>query len=204
MAAWMAEASPVSLPGVHVPTFAVASDFPIVAVVGWRRPTLVIARTVLEHCTPEELTAIVAHERGHIERRDNLRRLLLAAAPDVLAWLPTSRDLIARWRDAAEEAADDDAARASAESRLNLASALVKVARLSPSAPAAAIVPASALYRGESLEARVRRLLEPDPAASSPATGAPWPTLALAGTAIAFTAPESVHRFMEVLLHRLP
>jgi Zn-dependent protease with chaperone function len=108
---WLVTAEAVSLPGISAPAFAVTSEFPIVAVIGWRRPRLIIARAVLASCSPDELRAVLAHEQGHIDRRDNMRRLLLSIAPDVLAWLPSSERLFIDWRDAAEEAADDDAAR---------------------------------------------------------------------------------------------
>ncbi len=149
-----------------MPALAVTAPFPIVAVLGLRRPTLVIARSVLAACTPDELRAILAHEQGHIDRRDNLRRLLLAVSPDVVAWLPASDRLFAEWSSAAEEAADDDAARAGAAGRLHLASALMKVARLATGHAAADVMPASALYCGHNLDGRVRRLLEPPCAAS--------------------------------------
>ena len=128
------QAQPVTLAGISAPALVVDSDFPVVTVVGLRRPRLVIARSVLESCSDEELRAILAHEQGHIDRHDNLRRLLLSIAPDVLNWLPVSAKMFAAWRDAAEEAADDDAARTGADGRLRLASALVKVARLAPAA----------------------------------------------------------------------
>ena len=91
---WFAGARPVALDGISIPAFATASEFPIVAVVGVRRPKLIIARVVLDACSTEELRAILAHEQGHLDRRDNLRRLLMSVAPDVLAWLPASERLL--------------------------------------------------------------------------------------------------------------
>ena len=81
-------AEPIDLPGATIPAFRVATAFPIVAVVGVVRPTLVVARSVLEACTADELAAIVAHEQAHVAQRDNLaarcslcaRRGRLAAA----------------------------------------------------------------------------------------------------------------------------
>jgi Zn-dependent protease with chaperone function len=202
---WMRTAEPVSLPGISAPVFTVHADFPIVAVVGFARPRLIIARSVLETCSPSELEAVLAHEQGHINRRDNLRRLLLSVAPDVLAWLPASERLFAAWRDAAEEAADDDAVRAGADGRVRLASALVKVARLAPASDASPLMPASALYRGESLDRRVRRLLEIREAATAPA-GSRWrsPFVAAAGAVLSLAMLEEVHAVVEGLLHRLP
>ena len=203
--AWLRSAQPVTLAGISAPAVVVESDFPVVSVVGLRRPRLVIARAVLDSCSDEELRAILAHEQGHIDRRDNLRRLLLSIAPDILNWLPVSERMFAAWCDAAEEAADDDAGRAGEGGRLRLASALLKVARLAPAASVPAPMPASALYRGENLERRVRRLLEARHRESSSFSPAWFARVALAVVAVtSFTMLGSVHEFVEGLIHFLP
>lgn len=201
---WFAGAEPIALPGVTVPAFVVHSSFPIVAIVGLRRPKLAIAQMVLSACTPEELQAILAHEQGHLDRRDNLRRLIMAVTPDVLTWMPISDRLFAAWSDAAEEAADDDAARAGSEGRLHLAAALVKVARLTSGPPNESLTPASAFYCGQNLDARVRRLLEPP--AVTVAGGSAFSRLATAA-AIAITivmALPGLHALIEVAVRALP
>jgi hypothetical protein len=191
---WMSSATPIPLAGISVPAFAVEADFPIVAVVGWRRPRLLIARSVLASCSPDELTAVLAHEQGHIDR---------------LAWLPVSERMLAAWREAAEDAADDDAARTGTDGRVRLASALVKVARLAPGRRASGLMPASALYSGDGLDRRVRRLLDP-PLSGSERRAAPWrarvwrSALVLGGLAAAALALEGVHAAIEVAIHRLP
>lgn len=158
---WLTGAEPIALRGITVPSVVVNTSFPVVAVIGVRRPTLVIARSVLELCTPEELDAILAHEQGHIEHRDNLRRTVLAVMPDLFGWLPPAARLVTAWRAACEEAADDEAARTGANGRLFLASALVKVARMAAGARISPAMPASSFYCGENLDTRVRRLLQP-------------------------------------------
>ncbi len=205
----MATATPVTLTGISVPAFAVEADFPIVAVVGWRRPRLLIAQSVLRSCSPAELTAVLAHEQGHVDRRDNLRRLMLSVAPDILAWLPASDRLLAAWREAAEDAADDDAARSGDDGRARLASALVKVARLATGRRSSAPMPASALYGGDGLERRVRRLLAPS-ASHGEWRPSSWRTV-LRRTAVAagcaagaLLALEGVHSAMETVIHLLP
>jgi hypothetical protein len=203
--AWLRQARPVTLPGISAPALIVNSEFPVVTVIGLRRPRLVIARSVLDSCSDEELRAILAHEQGHIDRHDNLRRLLLSIAPDVLNWLPVSAKMFAAWCDAAEEAADDDATKTGTDGRVRLAAALVKVARLAPANGVQSPMPASALYRGESLERRVRRLLETrhrETSRFSPAWSARVALLALAVTSL--TVLESVHELVEGLIHSLP
>jgi len=157
----MTGAEALHLPGVSIPAYAVVSPFPIVAVVGVIRPRLVVARSVLESCTPEELQAILAHEQHHLDRRDNASRVWFAAAPDLLAWLPISRRMSAAWQEASEEAADDAAARLGETGRVALAQALIRVARLAPARQHVQELPVSALYRGEDLDRRIRRLLSP-------------------------------------------
>jgi beta-lactamase regulating signal transducer with metallopeptidase domain len=162
----------------------------------------VIARSVLEACTPAQVRAIVAHERHHVDRRDNLCRALLSAAPDPIAWLPWSSRLLAAWHDASEDAADDAAELSGSDGRLHLAEALLRVARLAPETPWDASLPASALYRGDGLDRRVRRLVAPRQARET--ASAAWLPAALACGAAALFGVETVHRLIETAVTRLP
>jgi Zn-dependent protease with chaperone function len=202
--AWLSSGEPIALDGVGARTLAVDADFPIVAVVGLFRPRLIIARSVLASCTAEELRAVLAHEQGHLARRDNLRRLAMTAAPDVLGWLPISARLFSAWYDAAEEAADDEAARAHRDGRLHLASALVKVARLATGSPAT-IVPAAALYSGNPVESRVRRLLAPADGLADRRSYTFGAGVVAAIVAIVFAANAPVvHEWIEAAIRNLP
>lgn len=200
---WLPGARPIGLGNGRVPAFVVAADFPIVGVIGVVRLKLIIAQSVLDACTPEEIEAILAHELAHVERRDNLWRALLMTAPDLLTWLPVSRRLNVSWQAATEEAADDCAGRLGRRGRPLLAQALVKVARLAVSRLDPHQLPASALYRGEDIERRVRRLLGPetDPARPHRALGV---LIALALGAVAFASLETVHLILEAAVHGLP
>jgi len=142
-----------------IPAYAVDSTFPVVAVVGVIRPKLVIARSVLAACSDQELTAVLKHEEAHLRRHDNARRLLMASLPDFLAWFPLSKHLDIAWRQAVEEAADN--AVGDESSRLSLAGALLRIARMAPPEPLAGNeLTASAFYSGAPLEMRVRRLMD--------------------------------------------
>ena len=200
---WMAGARPVALAGVSVPAFVIEAEFPIVSVIGLLRPKVIVARRVLDACPAGELDAILAHEQGHLDRRDNLRHAILAAAPDVLSWLPISANLHSAWREATEEAADDAAGRLGERGRLLLAQALLKIARLAPVGHDVRGLPATALYRGEGIEGRVRRLLCPAPAAASMSirTKVLLAVSALALTAVAVTTVQVV---IEAAVHGLP
>jgi Zn-dependent protease with chaperone function len=131
--------------------FAIDADFPVVAVAGVIRPKLYVDRRVLDACLPGELDAIAAHERAHVRHRDNWRRLLIGACAG-----PTSLEAAA-WREAAERAADTRAAD-SPRQALNLASALLKMARLAPSRTFERTA-LSTIHDGGSLETRVAYLL---------------------------------------------
>jgi Zn-dependent protease with chaperone function len=167
---WLAQATPVSLPGLSFPAFRFDHPFPVVAVIGVLRPQLFIAESLLTALSPEELQAVLRHEAGHLAARDNLKRMILRACRDALAIIPCGRALDRAWAASAETAADDFAARAGANASLNLASALLKIARqarpgLRPTMPLGAY-----LFDGEenaeALANRVRHLAR---AAESPA-----------------------------------
>ena len=163
LGSWLATAEEVRLPDVPTPVLAISSSFPIVAVVGLMRQRVIIARSVLDVCSPDELRAILAHEQAHLDRHDNLRRAILTMAPDVLSWLPLSSRMLEAWHDACEGTADEASGRLGEHGRLLLAQALIRVARLASTSTSPAVhdLPASALYRGENLDARIRRLLAP-------------------------------------------
>jgi Zn-dependent protease with chaperone function len=201
---WLATAEPVALSGISAPALVIDSPFPVVAVVGLFRPRLLIARSVMGACRRDELRAILAHEQEHIARGDNLRRLALGAAPDLLGWLPLSRRIQSAWLEAAEDAADDGARRLGADGRAVLAQALIRVARLASGTPPVEL-PASTLFRGASdLDRRVRRLLEPAPPV--PARRPRRFGWALAGgfVAVALLLLEDIHDLVEAAVTYLP
>ncbi|MHB8475874.1 MAG: M56 family metallopeptidase [Steroidobacteraceae bacterium] len=138
---------------------------PMVAVIGAWRPRIVAAKRVLAACSREEFRQVIGHEAAHMAARDNLKLLLLLACPDALAWMPAGGALTARWRAAAELEADALATGADRCKRVALASALLKVARLSAGAQRelAMLMMSVAL---DDVEGRVRRLLGPSAAAT--------------------------------------
>ena len=103
---------------------------PLVAVIGAWRPRIVTTESVRAACNAEEFRAVLAHEAAHLAARDNLKLLMLLAAPDALALTRVGTLLTDRWRAAAECEADQRATAGDSERRLALASALIKVARL--------------------------------------------------------------------------
>jgi BlaR1 peptidase M56 len=168
MAAWalMRKCDPVQcrcvIAGQHVDIVDVPEPF--VAVIGGWRPRIVASRRVLSACSNEEFSQVIAHEAAHVSARDNLKLLLLVFGPDALAWLPSGATLAAQWRAAVERDADERATGPDPHKRLALASALIKVARLSSDAqrPLPALSMPIAV---DDVGGRVRGLLAPPPVA---------------------------------------
>jgi Zn-dependent protease with chaperone function len=162
---WLATSTPIQLDAITVPTFVVQHQFPIIAVVGALRPRLFIAHQVLESLSQEELAAAIAHECGHLAARDNLKRTVMRISRAALLLIPCGRSLDRAWSDASESAADEHAAQRSSLVALNLASALVRIAKMIPKGQHE-IMPASVsafLATDEDsprVKVRVRRLVE--------------------------------------------
>jgi Zn-dependent protease with chaperone function len=156
--AWMRRAEPVAVRGVFIPTFRIRHRFPVIAVVGVMRPRLFIAAQVFDALNDDELAAALAHERRHVEARDNLKRALLQAGQDALLFVPVGRALARAWQRDSELAADEFAASAGAAAALNLASAIIKISRLIP-AGARPLLPAGAHLLGAEEDGLSRRVL---------------------------------------------
>lgn len=160
---WLAIAEPIQLARIDIPTFRLRHPFPIIAVVGTIRARLFIAEDVLRTLSEEELSAAIAHECGHLAAYDNLKRSLLRACRDCLMIVPCGRSLDRAWAETAECAADEHAAQKSPATALDLASALVKIAKMIPAGAHAAMPVAAFLVGNEEsrgVKARVGRLLE--------------------------------------------
>jgi hypothetical protein len=184
----------------------VETDYPVAAVTGIFRTKLLLSTRLFDECPPRELEAVVRHEVAHVRRRDNLVRAAMLYLPDPFACFRAGSELQQAWAQAAEESADDSAAGQHLESRAELASALVRVARMADR-PAPRWMPALGFYEGTNLEHRVRRLLE----AGRLSTGIPPRALAvlLALTtcwALALTeaVARELHAWMEVAVRHVP
>ena len=172
---------------------------PLVGVVGGWKQRIVAARCVAAACDHEEFRQVLAHEAAHMRARDNLKLLMLLTLPDALAWLPTGGALTERWRAATELEADERASGSDPRKRVALASALIKVARLS----IASGRPRKAARVGaplNGLEQRIRRLLAPPPAIRGGFPGRRLLTCALLVPLLAVPLYSSVHRLIEALV----
>jgi beta-lactamase regulating signal transducer with metallopeptidase domain len=158
---WLTSATPIELSEVEVPSFRIPHSFPIIAVVGAFKPRLFIADRVLQNLNKEQLVAAIAHECGHLTARDNFKRTLIRVCRDLLLTVPCGRSIDRAWADNAEAAADEHAAQQNSDTALNLASALIEIARMVP-AGSRPRLPAGAFILGDetsSVKGRVKRLI---------------------------------------------
>ena len=164
------------------------------------------ARRVL---TRDELDVALAHEHAHRASYDNIKRCAMFCAPDFFGWTSTARALEQRWRAEAECRADSRAVAGDERRAVQLASALVKVARLGNGGRSRLASPVwSTFHEPMLLEARVRRLV------SGEALSAPSPrftgsivlssVLALAWLGFSPGAAQQIHRATDALVHLLP
>jgi Zn-dependent protease with chaperone function len=142
-----------------VPVYCVDETSPLLVAAGIFRPRIFVSREVKRLLSDEEFSAALAHELAHVRLFDNLKQLALkvVGAP---RWLAGSETYPGAWTNASEAVADDAALRSGA-SALELASALLRVARLKGSiAPAAPIAVSHLLpdLPDSCLKARIERL----------------------------------------------
>ena len=158
---WKRDAVAINLPGATLPTYRIRHPFPVIAVVGVLRPSLFIAEQLLDELDEAELAAAISHETGHAVARDNFKRTVMLACRGGAPFAIPSPSLDRAWSDAAECAADEYAARADARRALDLASALVKIARLVPAGltPALPAISSAASGSIDGVASRIRRLV---------------------------------------------
>jgi beta-lactamase regulating signal transducer with metallopeptidase domain len=131
-------------------------------VAGVFRPTVFVSRGALAGLGEAELLAALHHERAHVRGRDTLLLFLLSLLKDLA---PAARDSALEAYQAAREAAADRAA-VTLAGRLNLASALLALAR-----PGPALVAILPMAKPETLRWRMQAILEDR---ATPARGVSW------------------------------
>lgn len=163
---WLRHSKTVFLENLPIPAYRINHQFPVVAVVGVFRPKLFVANQIFDSLNNDELAAVIAHETAHITARDNLKHWLMRICRDVLAIIPFNRSLDKEWTEAIELAADEKAAnRKNGAAALDLAQALIKIARLvpagiKPTMPAGAFLIDGGATSGDALTRRIQRLAE--------------------------------------------
>ena len=133
------------------------------ALAGVVRTRVVIDPRVAAALTAPELDVAIAHELAHRRAVDNVKRWACHCAPDFFGMTRTSVQLERAWHAAAESLADARAAREDDRRAVDLASALVKVARLTT--PASGTVVWSTFNDPALLSTRVHQLASGAPLA---------------------------------------
>jgi hypothetical protein len=144
----------------HSETWVVASDRPLLALVGILRPRILLSQRLLDSSSlePAALEVALDHEDAHARHYDNGKLLILSMLPRLpfgSARMPSCEHL---WRRYAEWAADDEAVAGSPERALLLAETLMLFARSSTLPPRNAIAMGLAAPDVE-LSARIQRIL---------------------------------------------
>jgi hypothetical protein len=181
---------------------------PGMSLAGIVRTRVLVGRPVREALSAEELEVALAHEHAHQRSRDNLKRFAMFAAPDVLRFTATGREIERLWNAETECRADAAAVGGDSARAAHLASALLKVARLAGASTHGQSSPLwSSFYQRELLERRVRRLVA---GTSRPAVGSRFLALVLPlltlSVCVAWIAglPLAVHEMTEALVRLVP
>jgi hypothetical protein len=158
---------------------------------GFLRPTIYASTGVMTALDPEEFSAALAHEVSHAKTRDPLRLLWMGSCPDFLRLFRLDDPWRRAFSTACEFAADAGASRGKPEVALDLASALLKVARLRTFRPLSAaamggVAVSPAFSSGLDLAARVEELAHPSFEAS--AIGPAWRPWMFAAALVALCA----------------
>jgi Zn-dependent protease with chaperone function len=137
----------------HIPVLRISPAVPAMTATGIVRPKVLLSGAAESMLTANELRSALNHEVAHVRRRDNLKKLLLRFVA-----FPGMPGLETAWLEATEMAADD-AAVSNAGEALDLAAALIKLARLGPVEMPVDLTAALMASPGAVMNARVERLI---------------------------------------------
>jgi len=137
----------------HIPVLRISPAVPAMTATGIVRPKVLLSAAAESMLTARELHTALNHEVAHVRRRDNLKKLLLRFVA-----FPGMSGLEAAWLEATEMAADDGAVSNAGEA-LDLAAALIKLARLGPVEAPVDLTAALIASPGAVMNARVERLI---------------------------------------------
>jgi Zn-dependent protease with chaperone function len=114
----------------------IADPTPQAFCVGYLRPRIYVSAGARELLAPDELAAVVLHEKHHRSARDPLRLGCARVLSEALFFLPALRPLGDRYSELAEQRADEAAIRGAAGSAAPLASALLAFEASAPAGSA--------------------------------------------------------------------
>ncbi len=127
---------------------------PAMTAVGIFRSTILLSDAARSVLSEDEMRTTLNHELAHIQRYDNLKKLLLC-----LVTFPNMGAVEAAWLETCEIAADESAVGTEAEA-LALASALLKLSRFSPLSPRVDLTAALVRRPAVMIQVRVQKLMQ--------------------------------------------
>ena len=146
--------------GITVPGIIVTGDvFARAFTIGHRSPVLVVSEGLLRGLDDDELETVIAHELGHISRRDSFFNRALLFLKDIMFFVPLVNRVFRDYSLEKEKASDDFAVRLT-DKPMAFAQALIKVWKLSRHSVIDELLSyPCAAGDGSALENRVERLL---------------------------------------------
>lgn len=131
---------------------------PVAAVftLGWWQPEVYVSSALLSHCQQQDLSVILAHEKAHLTRRDNLALLLVKVFTCMLP-RRLQQDVLADMHLLCEQACDF--ASAKRHKPVQVAETLVRIGRLLKSQHTGH-AEVTTHFDGSDLELRVQALLD--------------------------------------------
>ncbi len=129
-------------------------EAPLCFCAGFISPHIYLSRGMTQKLTPEELEALLLHEKYHLQNHDPLKVLLGKLVVSALFFIPALKDILKRYLIEKEIAADCSATRYQGHSR-GIAGALEKLVQGHSTAPAEAL----AVGGAEALECRIDYLM---------------------------------------------
>jgi beta-lactamase regulating signal transducer with metallopeptidase domain len=157
--------------------------------IGVFHPAILLPGKLLPELGEQDLSAILAHEHGHIQRRDFPLHILSELISIPVAWHPGIRYLMSKISATREFACDDHAAALLGE-RHSYATTLVHLASLCLNVPRQSAM-ALSIFDGDNLESRIMRLTKK--------------TLSLSRAGVIGLAPATTSAFgsASVLMHAM-
>ncbi len=152
ISSWTTDAHPVATID-SIPILRIHRSVPPMTAAGIVRPKVLLSGVAEFLLSDRELQTALNHEIAHVQRRDNLRKLLFRFVA-----FPGMRALEASWVEATEMAADDAAVSSHGEA-LDLAAALIKLARFAPADSSVELTAALVHNPASMMNARVERLI---------------------------------------------
>ncbi len=119
---------------------------------------ILIPQVLVEHITQSEFEAIIAHELNHLTWYDAPLRLFFQALAALLWWIPLKRWI--KHVEGAQELACDSTIHKFALAPIDLADALVKVARHAKQS--CQTLPIASFFQAERMKCRIEALLKQD------------------------------------------